>query len=195
MNFLKRISHYLKPLPYDVQKQIAVKGSKDDRLTLAGSNNTTPAQANELLSHDAHEDVRLALSGRLVKLLPALSLDKQSQLYAFTVQALGTLALDEVLKVRRALSASLKDHAYAPPNVAATLAKDIEREVSEPILRFCVALSDEVLADIISTHPAEWAAEATKMFCATLLCAPKTFLNGMNHWQFIINYRKKWQRN
>ena len=186
MNFFEKLIHRFKPLPYERQKQIAKDGNQSERLTLAKStktnreilfylaehdpmaevrqrvatNKATPAQASELLARDAHADVRLALSGRLIKLLPALSVDKQSQLYAFTVQALGTLALDEVLKVRRALSASLKDYAYAPPDVATALAKDIEREVSEPILRFCAALSDEILSDIIATHPATWAAEA-----------------------------------
>ena len=186
MSFFESLTHRFKALSYERQKEIAQKGSEAERLTLAKStktnreilfylaehdpmaevrqrvalNRSTPAQANELLARDDHEDVRLALSGRLVKLLPSLPVDKQSQLYAFTVQALGTLALDEVLKVRRALSASLKDHAYAPPDVAAQLAHDIEREVSEPILRFCVALSDDVLSNIIASHPADWAAEA-----------------------------------
>ncbi|PZQ44991.1 MAG: hypothetical protein DI551_08795, partial [Micavibrio aeruginosavorus] len=43
---------------------------------------------------------------------------------------------------------------------AAQLARDLEREVSEPILRFCAALSDKDLIDILATHPANWAAEA-----------------------------------
>ena len=186
MNFFKRLSHHIKALPYDAQKELAQKGNVQARLTLAASTKTnreilfylaqhdpaaevrqrvainkiTPSQASDILSRDTHEDVRLALSGRLIKLLPDLDMDKQSRLYAHTVQALGTLALDEVLKVRRALSASLKDHAFAPPDVAATLAKDIEREVSEPILRFCVALDDKILSEIIATHPADWATEA-----------------------------------
>ncbi len=186
MKFIETITHRFKALPYNRQKEIAVKGGKAERMTLAKStktnreilfylaehdpqaevrqrvamNKATPAQASDMIARDQHEDVRLALSGRLIKLLPELSLDKQSQLYAFTVQALGTLALDEVLKVRRALASSLKDHAFTPPDVAGQLAKDIEREVSEPVLRFCVALSDTVLSDIIATHPAAWAAEA-----------------------------------
>ena len=116
--------------------------------------------ASATLAIDGNADVRIELANRLVKLLPDLSMDTQSQLYAYAVQALGTLALDEVLKIRRGLASSLKDHAYAPPAVAAQLARDIEREVSEPILRFCVALKDEDLIDVLATHPASWAAEA-----------------------------------
>ena len=172
--------------PYDRAKQIAVKGSVRKRLTLAkdiqtnreilfylaendpspkvrtavAKNTATPYHASQSLSKDANKDVRMALAERLVSLLPDISMDKQSRLYAFTVQALGNLALDEVLKIRRALTATLKDHAYAPPAVAMQLAKDIEREVSEPILRLCTVIKDKDLAEILASHPAEWAAEA-----------------------------------
>jgi uncharacterized protein (DUF2336 family) len=44
--------------------------------------------------------------------------------------------------------------------VVAQLAKDVEREISEPILRYCTALSDDDLLDIISGHPASWAMQA-----------------------------------
>lgn len=174
------------PADYDHQRIIMNSGDRKERLTLAKNSGThkeilyylaekdpdpkvreavamneaTPLQASKVLSTDQSQDVRLALAGRLMDLLPELSKDKHSQLYAFAVQALGTLALDEVLKVRVALSSTLKDHAHAPPKVAAQLARDVEREVSEPILRFCTALSDEDLLDILSAHPASWAVEA-----------------------------------
>jgi len=128
--------------------------------TAVAKNTATPYHASQSLSKDANKDVRMALAERLVSLLPDISMDKQSRLYAFTVQALGNLALDEVLKIRRALTATLKDHAYAPPAVAMQLAKDIEREVSEPILRLCTVIKDKDLAEILASHPAEWAAEA-----------------------------------
>lgn len=123
-------------------------------------NRTTPVHATSILASDQDQDVRLALAGRLVGLLPDLSQDKQSQLYAYCIQALGTLALDEVLKIRVALSSALKDHAHAPPKVVGQLARDIEREVSEPVLRFCLALSDEDLLDILKNHPDSWAVQA-----------------------------------
>ena len=134
-------------------------GSAEVRLAVA-ANKTTPVQASEVLSKDKSEDVRLALAGRLAKLLPDLSSDKQGQLYKFAVEALGNLALDEVLKVRVALSSALKECADTPPSVAGQLARDVEREVSEPILRFCIALSDDDLLDILKSHPASWAVQA-----------------------------------
>ena len=133
--------------------------SGDVRKSVA-QNASTPMQASPILAQDPDADVRLVLARRLVKILPDLSGDRYSQLYAFAVQSLGMLALDEVLKIRRALTETLKDHAYAPPAVVAQLARDVERAVSEPILRFCAALSDDDLVDIIKNHPAGWAAEA-----------------------------------
>ena len=129
------------------------------RRAVAG-NPSTPIQAATVLASDKSEDVRMILARRLMVVLPSLSQDKYSQLYAFAVQALGDLALDEVLKVRRALAETLKDHAHTPPSVALQLAKDLERTVSEPILRFCTALSDDALIEVLQTHPAQWAAEA-----------------------------------
>lgn len=123
-------------------------------------NKSMPLQVSPVLAADSDGDVRLALARRLVDLLPDLSQDRQSQIYAFAVQALGTLALDEVLKIRVALSSTLKDHAQAPPKVAGQLARDVEREVSEPILRFCAALSDGDLLEILKGHPASWVVEA-----------------------------------
>ena len=123
-------------------------------------NSSMPVQVSTVLAADDDSDVRLALAARLVDLLPDVSEGKQSQLYAFVVQSLGTLALDEVLKIRVALSSTLKDHAHTPPKIAGQLARDVEQQVSEPILRFCSALSNADLLDILKSHPASWVIEA-----------------------------------
>lgn len=175
-----------KKAKYEVEKAIALSDNVSDRMKIAknpkthqeilfymaqsdgdaavrcaiAGNASTPVQASKILSTDKSEDVRLALAARLSALLPHVSEDKQSQLYKFAVEALGVLALDEVLKVRVALSSALKDCTDTPPQLAGQLARDIEREVSEPILRFCAALSDEDLLDILRSHPASWAVQA-----------------------------------
>jgi uncharacterized protein (DUF2336 family) len=129
----------------------------DDRIRRAVANNaSTPVQAATLLAQDAQVDVRMALAARILDLLPGLSPEKQGQLYAYAVQVLGMLAQDEVLQVRRALTTVLRDYAKAPPAVVSRLARDVEREVSEPILRFCLALPDSELLDILSGHPSPW---------------------------------------
>lgn len=136
-------------------------GDQDVKVRRAvAANPATPSQASTALARDGDVDVRLALAARLVELLPNVSQERQSQLYAFAVQALGTLAQDEVLRIRKALSSALKDHAYAPPTVVNQLARDVEREVSEPILRFCAALEDDDLLDILASHPEPWVISA-----------------------------------
>lgn len=171
---------------YEKEREVATDGPRKDRLTLAKSSKTnqeilyylaendpdvsvrkavalntmTPVHASSVLVADDSADVRLALAERLFILLPDLDEKKQSRVYAYVVQALATLALDEVLKIRKALSSTLKDHAYTPPSVAGQLARDIERDVSEPILRFCVALPDEDLIDILQNYSADWVVEA-----------------------------------
>ncbi len=170
---------------YDAQKKRAQTGGISDRLTLASSTKThpeilyylaehdedpavrravvhnmaTPIQASSVLVRDPETDIRFALAERLVGLWPDIGEQAHSQIYAFAVQSLGVLALDEVLKIRVALSTSLKDFASAPPKVVAALARDVERQVSEPVLRYCVALPDEDLIDILKTHPEPWVAE------------------------------------
>lgn len=119
-------------------------------------NPSTPPQAATLLAQDHSSDIRMALAARVVELMPSLSADKHSQLYSYAVQALGMLAQDEVFLIRKALSAALKDDAKAPPSVVSRLARDVEREVSEPILRYCAAVSDDDLLDILSHHPEPW---------------------------------------
>lgn len=123
-------------------------------------NQSAPIHASALLARDKDVDVRYALAARLVELLPDLGEEEHSQLYAYTVQALGILAQDEVIRIRQALSAALKDYVKAPPAVVAQLARDVERAISEPILRFCVALGDDDLFDILSHHPEPWVISA-----------------------------------
>lgn len=123
-------------------------------------NVSTPVQASEVIAKDEDVDVRLLLADRLISLLPDLADEEHSQLYAFATKALGTLACDEVARVRVALSTALKDHAFAPKDVVKQLALDVERAVAEPILKFCARLPDEDLLEIIAEHPEDWVMEA-----------------------------------
>lgn len=145
--------------PQEILYYLAKSDHADVRKAVA-QNVRTPVQASTLLANDKDVDVRYALAARLVELLPDLSQDKHSQLYAFAVQALGVLAEDEVLKIRRALATALQDHVKAPPVVVGKLARDIERAISEPILRFCVTLADDDLLDILASHPEPWVVSA-----------------------------------
>lgn len=173
------------PVRYEKERDMARSDNAKDRLKLAknprthleilyylaedsntkvrravASNPSTPVHVSEVLARDMDVDVRLALVRRLTRLLPDLSQDQYAHLYAFAAQALGILALDEVLKVRLALSSALRDQIFAPPEVVSQLARDLERAVSEPILKFCTRVPDEALVDILIQHPADWVVEA-----------------------------------
>lgn len=171
---------------YMEERNVAQSGDKSKRLELAKKENThqevlyylaehdpdkdvrkavaknplTPIHATTVLSKDKDIDVRMALLKRLVHLLPDLTDEEYSSLYAHVVQALSNLALDEVIKIKRTLSATLKDKGYTPPQVASQLAKDVEREVSEPILKYCITIPDEELINIVRQTQFEWAARA-----------------------------------
>ncbi len=171
---------------YEQEKQIAATGTITQRMVLAlnprthqeilyymaekdadpavrravARNLSSPIQASMVMAADQDQDVRLALAERLIRLLPELSREDHVQLYAIAVQALGTLAQDEVLNIRIALSSTLKDHAFAPPAVVRTLARDVERQVAEPVLRFCAALPDDLILEILQEAPQGWAVEA-----------------------------------
>ncbi len=187
MSFLSVLLGAIKPADkYSREKAIALSDNKRARMKLAKSgdthkeilyylaqndvdaqvrravaaNNATPYQVNPVIVADPDVDVRLALAERLVRLLPGLSNDKHSQVYAYTIQALGQLAHDEVVKVRTALSLTLRDELHAPPEVVGVLARDIERQVAEPILRYCVAVPDSDLLEILKNYPPNWTIEA-----------------------------------
>lgn len=120
------------------------------------ANKSNTGSTNVKLASDSDDDVRLILATRLTKLLPHLTADEHSEIYALTVHALGILAEDKVTNIRVALSSSLKDVAKTPPKIARKLAEDIERAVSEPILRFGISLPDKILLDIIKDQPMGW---------------------------------------
>ncbi len=129
------------------------------RVAVAG-NKSTPLHVSPKLAQDKNVDVRLKLANRLVTLLPDLSKEEHAHLYAFAVQALGMLAEDESLKIRRALSTALKDITCSPPQIVSKLANDLEREIAEPLLKYCLRIPDDNLLDILEHHPAPWAASA-----------------------------------
>lgn len=116
---------------------LALHDPSDKVRTAVAADPSTPMQATTLLAKDKSTDVRFNMAKRLVKILPSLDEARYSQLYAFAVQSLGMLALDEVLKIRQRAFGNLERlRQNAARSLPAQLAKDLEREVSEPILRF-----------------------------------------------------------
>jgi len=127
----------------EILYHLAKKDPDPDVRAAVISNKSLSPHMSAVLTVDTSSDARLALAARLVDLVPDLPQERYAQLYAFAVQALGNLALDEVLKIP-----------------AAELAREVERMVSEPILRFCGDLSDRDLTNLLKLHPASWVVEA-----------------------------------
>ncbi len=109
---------------------------------------------SDRLSDDPN--VRAVLAAKLARLLPQLSDGKLAQISALAVKALELLARDEMVRVREALAGAIKDVACAPPAVCRQLSEDVERSVAAPVLRYCLALSDEDLLAIIQSRPESW---------------------------------------
>ena len=76
------------------------------------------------------------------------------------MRTLEQLARDQAVGVRQALATSLKDVACAPPDLCLHLARDVEREVAEPILHYCATLTDKDLLSIIAEQPKSWVLSA-----------------------------------
>ncbi|MBK3734400.1 DUF2336 domain-containing protein [Azospirillum brasilense] len=108
----------------------------------------------------ADAGVRALLARKLCRLLPDLPPDRRDKATAAALRTLERLARDHATHVRTALAGALKDIACAPPAVARTLARDVERSVAEPILHCCATLTDEDLLEVIAAHPAGWALAA-----------------------------------
>lgn len=173
------------PIDYGTAKRIAFTGDTAARADLAGradtqpeilyylagdeaasvrresaANRHTPLQASPRLAQDEEPAVRSALAEKLARMLPDLAPAAQRQLYDLAVNAMKQLAEDHIAEVRIALSVALRDIAFVPPGIARQLAQDVERQVAEPMLRFCENLSDRDLLSIIATQPPAWVLQA-----------------------------------
>jgi len=130
---------------------------KDQDVRLAVARNpATPIHAAKILAQDALQEIRVINADKIARLLPNLDEGAKSLIFQLTMQTIETIVEDQVVSVRVALANALCEQAGTPPHIARRLADDAERMVSEPILRFCAALTDEDLLDIISRHPVTW---------------------------------------
>ena len=141
----------------DVRPEIMYFLAEDEsnqvRRTVA-ENAAAPRLTFQLLARDSDGEVRGSLAQKVARLAPGLSADEQDKISRGTLEALETLARDQMTRVRAILSDALKDVADAPADVIKTLALDQELEVSGPVLAFSPVLTDEDLVEIIRSGPA-----------------------------------------
>jgi len=126
----------------------------------AAQNKATPWKADKLLATDPDEDVRVALAGKIGRLVPNLPPDAKAKLRDRAFEVLRILVEDQLPRVRRILAEELKQTNAAPKDVIDRLARDRELTVAAPILQYSPLLSDQDLLDIINSAPVQGALTA-----------------------------------
>lgn len=168
----------MKAMNYETAKQLSQSQKVEDRRSVAShadtapeilyyliddpditvrrriaENRSTPKQGDLRLTEDGDESVRMALAGKIARLMPTLSVAEQARLQDHLLDVLHKLADDAAVKVREALSEALQSLPNAPHEVIIRLARDIELRVAEPVLRHSPILTDDDLLEIIRNNP------------------------------------------
>ena len=143
----------------EILQKLAADPVLEVRLKVA-ENTAAPIKANVLLALDSSNQVRAAIAHRADTMVGKLAQVGIPHAAALVMHTLEVLALDQAVNVRIALASSLKDIAFAPPALIRRLAQDITREVAEPILRCCLALSDADLIALIAQRQESWSRQA-----------------------------------
>lgn len=139
-------------LPPELLYFLAGDQSADVRRAVA-ANDSAPRQTDLILAQDKDADVRGDLASKIAKVAPGLSNEETNKIKAQTYEALETLAQDQMVVVRAALSEALKDVVDAPHDVIRTLAGDLAIEVSGPVLEYSPVLTESDLIEIIDARP------------------------------------------
>ncbi len=127
------------------------------------ANPTTPVQADVALSTDVAAEVREALGAKVARQLPEQSGEDDAR-NSTAIAILEHLVLDEEVRVRRIIAETLKTSDKAPLHIIQKLARDIDEQVSTPILHHSPLLDDEELISIIkdAATPAQLKAMAER---------------------------------
>jgi len=139
-------------LPPELLYFLAGDQSPDVRRAVA-ANDSAPRLTDLILAQDKDAHVRGDLASKIAKVAPGLSNEETNKIKAQTYEALETLAKDQMVVVRAALSEALKDVVDAPHDVIRTLAGDFAVEVSGPVLEYSPVLTEEDLIEIIGSRP------------------------------------------
>jgi len=162
--------------PYKKARDIAGKGSLEDRRKLAAhedlepeilyymatdkaqevrrevaENAGTPLQADAILARDPDAEVRSELARKISRLIPDLKPGQNEKLATMAMGVLSTLARDELPRVRAIVAEELKSSKNAPHDLIRELAEDLEDIVSAPILEYSPLLSGKDLLQLIAS--------------------------------------------
>ncbi len=104
------------------------------------------------LLQDPNSENRAAAAEKVASTFSGSSLSENER--AIAEDIFRAMLKDAAVRVREALSDSLKDNPSVPHDVAAALAKDVET-VAMPMIESSSVLTDEDLVEIVSTRSAE----------------------------------------
>lgn len=110
--------------------------------------NLSHADVAKLL-HDPNTDNRAMAASKVADAFSSASLSAEER--AIAEDIFRVMLKDAAVRVRSALSESLKDNPDVPHEIAASLANDVDA-VAMPMIQHSVVLSDEDLIKIISTR-------------------------------------------
>lgn len=139
-------------LPPELLYFLAREGEPPVRAA-AAANAALPHKAERFLAEDDQPEVRQALARKLAE-RDGPALTEQSR------EILGRLARDQAVRVRQVISEALKARLDAPAELIASLARDLDLLVSQPVLEHSPLLSDADLIDIIRGGASEGALTA-----------------------------------
>ncbi len=160
--------------PYEESRGIAAKGTVTKRRWLASrkglqpeilyyfatdkndsvrqtvaANETTPLQADKILSQDSSDSVRLELARKISRLLPGINIARADKVSQMVLEIINVLAKDKTARVRSIVSEEIKTLTNVPRELVEELAWDAESIVSMPVLEYSPLLSDRHLLEII----------------------------------------------
>ncbi len=147
----------------DVRPEVLYFLAQDDssevRRTVA-ENQSAPSQSDFLLAKDNDDEVRSGLAGKIARVAPELSGAELDRARKSTYDALEILARDQLKVVRQVLSDTLKDVTDAPADIIKILARDVEIDVSGPVLENSPVLNEADLIEFINAQPISGAVNA-----------------------------------
>ena len=120
----------------------------------AAENPALPNQANMMLARDPDHGVRVAMAYKIAG--KGLSSEDRSNMLGMGLTILETLATDQIVRVRAALSRALSGTAEAPRPLIRRLATDGEEQVATPVVEYSPVLTEDDLKDLLAGNPPEW---------------------------------------
>ena len=128
---------------------LATQGAPATRAAVA-ANPAASAATNRLLAEDGETDVRVELATKIARLMPGLSREENTHIFALTLETLDRLSRDAAVTVRAILAEEIKSLTCVPPDIIKRLAQDAESMVAIPILEYSPLLSDADLIEVIA---------------------------------------------